>query len=104
MSGGFWLLLIISVVGILLMLVVFGYLGPTRLRRSMRKFNEWYFANSEVLLPVHPYAPLGEDAIRDLPPLKRRAKQFLKLVSLILVSAILAAFFGLALLTFAGMR
>src|SRR5438105_4158588 len=78
----------IAAILLVMLLGIFGLIGPKRIRDSMRKFHTWWFKDSALFFPIDPYKPLTEslaDGVRDFWPTKKRAQKSLE-VSMIVVS------------------
>jgi hypothetical protein len=56
-----WLWIIgVAVVGILLVLLIYGEIGPRWLRNLMRRYQKWNWTDAAPVLPIDPYKPASE--------------------------------------------
>lgn len=44
---------------IIIILVLFGLIGPQWVKNLMRRYQRWYHGEGQVFLPMDPYKPLG---------------------------------------------
>lgn len=70
---------LLPVVLVTLLLFVFGLIGPAFIRNKIKKFDDWYFLNESLYMPINPAESLTQaipEAFDSFWPSKERLKNF----------------------------
>jgi hypothetical protein len=95
------IVILFATVSVICLLILFGIIGPQRLRNRMRKFITWYYRDAALFGPIDPYAPIApavKEQIHNFWPTKERVRNAVFLALLIIAIAILSVFATLIIL------
>jgi len=80
--GEYLLLFLMWAVGVLVLLLFSGLIGPKWLKEKMRRQVLWSWRDASLFMPMDPYKPIGQalkEGIDNFNPTKERFRNFLNL-------------------------